>query len=107
MYVAKKTWFFWHAAVRRMPSDREHAFFQGGKSTSYEHVCLVTANSGPEKIRLARKLYADTSTSVTEGTQPVGQPAMRATDGIAQCASAGRAGVKPGACGAPRCGCGA
>jgi hydrophobic/amphiphilic exporter-1 (mainly G- bacteria), HAE1 family len=46
MYVAKKTWFFWHAAVRRMPSDREHAFFQGGKSTSYEHVCLVTANSG-------------------------------------------------------------
>ena len=61
MYVAKKTWFFWHAAVRRMPSDREHAFFQGGKSTSYEHVCLVTANSGSTKqvniLRQSRRLY--------------------------------------------------
>src|SRR5690242_14583454 len=54
MYVAKKTWFFWHAAVRRMPSDREHAFFQGGKSTSYEYVCLVTANSGVA-IRCGKK----------------------------------------------------
>ena len=29
-----------------MPNDREHAFSQGSKSTCYEHVCLVTANSG-------------------------------------------------------------
>src|ERR1700759_3015698 len=46
MHVAEKTWLFWCAVVRRMPSDREHEFSQGGKSTSYEHVCLVTANSG-------------------------------------------------------------
>jgi hypothetical protein len=46
MYIAEKTWLFWHAAVRRVPSDREHEFSQGGKSTFYEHVCLVTANSG-------------------------------------------------------------
>src|SRR3954454_22939217 len=46
MYVAEKAWLFWCAVVRRMPSDREHEFSQGGKSTSYEHVCLVTANSG-------------------------------------------------------------
>jgi hypothetical protein len=29
-----------------VPSDREHEFSQGGKSMSYEDVCLVTANSG-------------------------------------------------------------
>ena len=29
-----------------MPSDREHEFSQGSKSMCYEHVCLVTANSG-------------------------------------------------------------
>ena len=29
-----------------MPSDREHEFSQGSKSTCYKHVCLVTANSG-------------------------------------------------------------
>src|SRR4051794_34588989 len=46
MYVAEKIWLFWHAAVRRVPSDREHEFSQGGKSMSYEDVCLVTANSG-------------------------------------------------------------
>src|SRR4051812_19719235 len=29
-----------------MPSDREHGLSQGDESTSYEHVCLVAANSG-------------------------------------------------------------
>ncbi len=29
-----------------MPSGREHGFSQGEESTSYGHVCLVTANSG-------------------------------------------------------------
>src|SRR3954453_11171931 len=56
MYVAEKAWLFWCAVVRRMPSDREHEFSQGGKSTSYEHVCLVTANSG---FRSAAKATGD------------------------------------------------
>ncbi len=41
-----------------MPSGREHGFSQGEESTSYGHVCLVTANSGrsgPICIRLLDK----------------------------------------------------
>src|SRR5690242_8533951 len=75
MYVAKKTWFFWHAAVRRMPSDREHAFFRGGKSTSYEHVCLVTTNSGqgvdpPTSGGCCHDLGSTAPTALPRSSQP-------------------------------------
>ena len=39
-----------------MPSDREHKFSQGSKSTCYEHVCLVTANSGRAEPLFRRAL---------------------------------------------------
>src|SRR3954454_13127099 len=45
--MPEKTWLLWDNAVPRVPSVLEHEFSQSGKSMSYEHVCLVTANSGP------------------------------------------------------------
>ena len=44
-----------------MPSDHEHEFSQGGKSMLYEHVCLVTANSGhgvPQRVILKQMVRA-------------------------------------------------
>src|SRR4051794_2071524 len=44
--MPEKTWLLWDNAVPRVPSVLEHEFSQSDKSMSYEHVCLVTANSG-------------------------------------------------------------
>jgi hypothetical protein len=44
--MAEKIWLLWHDAVPRVPSTREHGFSRSDESKAYEHVCLVTANSG-------------------------------------------------------------
>jgi hypothetical protein len=53
--MAEKTWLLWHDAIPRVPSTREHGFSQSDESTAYEHVCLVTANSG-ETVALSRRI---------------------------------------------------
>src|SRR5690348_1296830 len=50
-----------------MPSDREHEFSQGSKSMCYEHVCLVTANSGQIS---PQSWMVSTSASVSSGAGP-------------------------------------
>src|SRR3954470_13260242 len=79
-HIAEKTWIFWHAAVPRMPSDREHGFSQGGESTSYEHVCLMTANSGlGTKVQQApkgRKAYQGRGVRMNDRVETAREPSM-------------------------------
>src|SRR5690349_1787693 len=65
-----------------MPSDREHEFSQGSKSTCYKHVCLVTANSGESSAaeppgssddavtRAVRELPLDPADKTLNNTMP-------------------------------------
>src|SRR5215213_8808260 len=73
--MPEKTWFLWDDAVPRVPSVREHEFSQSDKSMFYEHVCLVTTNSGMgkqivrlfERLRLAQELsLEDTAVCIAE-----------------------------------------
>jgi hypothetical protein len=64
-----------------VPSDREHEFLQGGKSTSYEDVCLVTANSGVaghggDKIQLPARQRAIALKAEVTGPAPIGEVLM-------------------------------
>src|SRR4051794_34468160 len=63
--MPEKTWLLWDDAVPRAPSVREHGFLQSDKSMFYEHVCLVTANSGKTVVL---SLWKD---QFTWGTSPL------------------------------------